>query len=113
MLGTKRFILTLVFVLAGLTAAGLYMKAGLNGVREGPGFFDYSGMDTTEYRQKRLREFVELLSHPALTLPAGFIDGAPVGFQLIGRANDEMGLLASGQRIEEFKPWSAHPAGLE
>ena len=42
------------------------MKAGLNGVREGRGFFDYSGMDTTEYRQKRLREFVELLSHRGL-----------------------------------------------
>lgn len=42
------------------------MKAGLNGVREGRGFFDYSGVDVAEYRHKRLREFVELLSHRGL-----------------------------------------------
>jgi len=42
------------------------MHAGLNGVREGRGFFDYTGMDTVVYRQKRLREFVELLGHRGL-----------------------------------------------
>lgn len=42
------------------------MRAGLNGLREGRGFFDYSDIDTADYRQRRLREFVDLLRHRGL-----------------------------------------------
>jgi opine dehydrogenase len=42
------------------------MQSGLNGVREGRGFFDYSSLDTAAYRHKKLREFVDLLGHRGL-----------------------------------------------
>jgi amidase len=51
--------------------------------------------------------------HPALTLPMGFVDGAPSGFQLIGRSHDEAGLIELGLRIQEAQPWSDHPTGFD
>ena len=51
--------------------------------------------------------------HPALTLPMGFVDGAPSGFQLIGQSHNEAGLIALGQRIQEAQPWSDHPTEFE
>jgi len=50
--------------------------------------------------------------HPALTLPMGFIDGAPSGLQLIGRAHDEAGLIAMGSSMQRPTPWSDRPAGI-
>ena len=39
------------------------MEQGRNGVRDGVGFFDYSGVDTGAYRKRRLGEFVALMKH--------------------------------------------------
>lgn len=51
--------------------------------------------------------------HPALTLPMGFIDGAPSGLQLIGRAHEEAGLIAMGSSMQRSTPWSDRPAGID
>lgn len=51
--------------------------------------------------------------HPALTLPMAFIDGAPAGFQLIGRCHDEAGLLTLGRRFEAAKPWPERPTDFD
>lgn len=45
---------------------GENMRAGKNGLRDGQGFFDYSGTDTDAYRQKRMMDFVALLKHREL-----------------------------------------------
>lgn len=38
-----------------------HMAEGRNGLRDGAGFYDWSGIDAGEYRQKRLGAFVSLL----------------------------------------------------
>lgn len=38
-----------------------HMAEGRNGLRDGAGFYDWSGVDAGEYRQKRLGAFVSLL----------------------------------------------------
>jgi 3-hydroxybutyryl-CoA dehydrogenase len=45
------------------------MAAGRNGLREGKGFFDYSGMDVQAYRRERLAEFLRMLQQAGLARP--------------------------------------------
>ena len=45
------------------------MAAGRNGLREGRGFFDYSGMDVPAYRRARLAEFWRMLERAGLARP--------------------------------------------
>ena len=40
-----------------------------------------------------------LTGHPALSIPAGRVDGLPVGLQLIGSHGDEAGILHLGMVI--------------
>ena len=40
-----------------------------------------------------------LTGHPALSVPAGDLNGLPVGLQLVGRSQDEAGILAFGMVI--------------
>lgn len=52
-----------------------------------------------------------LTGHPAVSLPAGFhADTLPVAIQLIGRRNEDAGLLRVAALYEEAQPWAAqHP----
>jgi 3-hydroxybutyryl-CoA dehydrogenase len=45
------------------------MAAGRNGLREGKGFLDYSGMDVPAYRRARLAEFQRMLQQAGLAKP--------------------------------------------
>ncbi len=46
------------------------MNAGLNGLREGQGFYDYRNQDVDAYRRQRLGKFLEMVEYADL-LPAG------------------------------------------
>ncbi|MFO1162128.1 MAG: amidase [Reyranellaceae bacterium] len=48
----------------------------------------------------------DMSGHPALTLPGGLnSDGAPIGFQIIGHAFDEAGVLAAGHVYQQATDW--------
>jgi Asp-tRNA(Asn)/Glu-tRNA(Gln) amidotransferase A subunit family amidase len=43
---------------------------------------------------------------PAISVPNGFSDaGLPVGLQIVGRPNDDSGVLALAAQFEEARPW--------
>ena len=50
---------------------------------------------------------------PALSMPAGFADGLPVGVQLIGNAFDEGRLLAVAHRFQQATDWHARAPSVE
>jgi amidase len=48
----------------------------------------------------------DMSGHPTLTLPGGMTsDGVPVGFQIVGRAFDEAGILAAGHAYQQESDW--------
>ncbi len=53
----------------------------------------------------------DLSGQPTLTLPGGMnADGVPIGFQIVGRAFDEAGVLAAGHAYQRATDWHLrHP----
>jgi aspartyl-tRNA(Asn)/glutamyl-tRNA(Gln) amidotransferase subunit A len=48
---------------------------------------------------------VNLAGLPGLSIPAGFVDGLPVGMQLIGNYFDEARLLGIAHRFQQATDW--------
>ncbi len=48
---------------------------------------------------------LNLAGLPGLSLPAGFVDGLPVGLQLIGNYFDEAGILAAAHAFQQATDW--------
>jgi aspartyl-tRNA(Asn)/glutamyl-tRNA(Gln) amidotransferase subunit A len=46
-----------------------------------------------------------LTGNPAVSIPAGFVDGLPVGLQVIGRHHEEQLLLDLARVVERERPW--------
>jgi len=60
---------------------------------------------TTASRLRYTAPF-DMSGHPTLTLPGGVTsDGVPVGFQIVGRAFDEAGVLAAGHAYQQATDW--------
>ena len=53
-----------------------------------------------------------LTGHPVASIPAGFVDGLPVGLQVVGRRHAEDTVLAASAALERVRPWDeAYPPG--
>ena len=46
-----------------------------------------------------------IVGNPAISIPAGTMDGLPVGMQVIGRHHEDALLLALAQVVERERPW--------
>ncbi|OLS97715.1 hypothetical protein BJF90_42310 [Pseudonocardia sp. CNS-004] len=52
-----------------------------------------------------LTYFVNFTGHPAASIPAGLLDGLPVGMQIIGRRGADVDVLAASAAFERLRPW--------
>jgi amidase len=57
---------------------------------------------------------INFSGHPAASVPAGLVDGLPVGMQIVGRRHADDDVLAASAAFERLRPWSgdyAIPSG--
>ena len=57
-----------------------------------------------------LTYFLNYTGHPAASVPAGLLDGLPVGMQVIGRRYADEDVLAASAAFERLRPWREHYA---
>lgn len=46
--------------------------------------------------------------HPAASIPAGLVDGMPVGMQIVGRRYADADVFAASAAFEQLRPWAQH-----
>lgn len=51
---------------------------------------------------------INFTGHPAASIPAGLVDGLPVGMQIIGRSHADGDVLAASAAFERLRPWQAN-----
>lgn len=72
-----------------------------------PAFFAVEpGVTPFQYTAYNL--IVNISGSCACSVPAGFVDGMPVGLQIWGRRGEEALLLRAARALEEAKPWAQH-----
>ena len=74
---------------------------------------DSSKSITDMYMEDVFTVGCNLAGLPAISVPAGLVDGLPVGMQLIGRAFDEATVLRVGHQFQMQTDWHTRTSGIE
>ena len=74
-----------------------------DGSTAGPGIIN--GVEVDPLIGWCLTYFVNFTGHPAASIPAGLLNGLPVGMQIIGRRNADSDVLAASAAFERLRPW--------
>jgi Asp-tRNA(Asn)/Glu-tRNA(Gln) amidotransferase A subunit family amidase len=64
------------------------------------------GINTWNYTEYTL--IVNVAGYAAASVPAGFVDGLPVGLQLIAPPDREPLILRAARALEQSRPWAQH-----
>ncbi len=56
---------------------------------------------------------MNLTGHPALNVPAGYVDGVPFGLQVVGPRGSDLWLIALAEVWERYRPWPLVAPGYE
>ena len=66
---------------------------------------EVDGVEVDPLRGWVLTQPYNMSGHPAASIPAGFVDGLPVGMQIAGRRHADGTVLAASAAFERERPW--------
>ena len=72
---------------------------------DGPLPDTFGGVEAGAKINGRLTFPANLHGNPAISIPAGFLDGLPIGLQVVGRHFSEQLLLDLALTVERNRPW--------
>ncbi len=72
---------------------------------DGPLPSEFGGISAGAGNNGRLTFPANMHGNPAVSVPAGFVDGLPVGLQIVGRHYAEQQLLDAALVVERNEPW--------
>jgi aspartyl-tRNA(Asn)/glutamyl-tRNA(Gln) amidotransferase subunit A len=72
---------------------------------DGPLPDTFGGIDAGAKNNGRLTFPANLYGNPAISIPAGLLDGLPIGLQVVGRHFSEELLLDLALSVERSRPW--------